>query len=340
MDRYTVILVTDERSPVRRFQVPKIYVQRLIWAAAVITLLFAVATWDYWRKRADNAELSGLRVEAAEQREQIESFEETLRTVEGELARVKELERKVRIIANLPGAAAVGGDEVTEFVPQAAPGADKDDIVLPAGVPGEPTGSTGASVDGAFKVPLISLSPEEARRLGLGSSSARYVHGLGALASDMGGSAARRGESLNLLIDQLGEKSVKLASIPSIWPARGWLTSRFGNRVSPFTGRTQRHAGIDIASGEGTPIVAPARGRVSYVGRKGPLGNTLVVDHGFGVRTFYGHTHEIHVRPGAEVARGQLIASIGSSGRSTGPHLHYVVEVDGKPRNPLDYIFD
>ncbi|MHA7840158.1 MAG: M23 family metallopeptidase, partial [bacterium] len=142
------------------------------------------------------------------------------------------------------------------------------------------------------------------------------------------------------LLGQLEDKREKLVSMPSIWPSRGWLTSRFGPRVSPFTGRRQQHNGIDIAAASGTPIVAPARGRVSFVGRKGPLGNALVLDHGFGVKTVYGHTREIHVRSGETVERGQRIAAIGTSGRSTGPHLHYVVEVNGKARDPLDYIFD
>jgi murein DD-endopeptidase MepM/ murein hydrolase activator NlpD len=175
---------------------------------------------------------------------------------------------------------------------------------------------------------------------GLTTEGARVVDALGRLADRMNGHASVRGDSLELLLEQLDDKRVKLASMPSIWPARGWLTSRFGARVSPFTGRRQMHAGIDIASRAGTPIIAPAQGRVSYVGRKGPMGNTLILDHGFGVKTIYGHTEAIHVKPGQSVERGQEIAAIGSTGRSTGPHLHYVVEINGKPRNPLDYIFD
>jgi murein DD-endopeptidase MepM/ murein hydrolase activator NlpD len=149
-----------------------------------------------------------------------------------------------------------------------------------------------------------------------------------------------RAGSLEVLLGQLDDKRERLVSMPSIWPSKGWLTSRFGPRVSPFTGRRQKHNGIDIAAADGTPIYAPARGRVIFAGRKGPLGNALVLDHGFGVKTVYGHTKEILVATGDTVERGDKVAAIGSSGRSTGPHLHYVVEVKGKPRNPLDYIFD
>ena len=166
----------------------------------------------------------------------------------------------------------------------------------------------------------------------LGSLDERATH--------LGADAEERVESLAQLLDQLEDKQDKLASSPSVWPSKGWLTSRFGARISPFTGRRQMHAGLDIAAASGTPIVAPARGRATFVGTKGPLGRALVIDHGFGVKTMYGHTREIFVKPGETVERGQRIASIGSTGRSTGPHLHYVVEVNGVPRNPLDYIFD
>ena len=138
---------------------------------------------------------------------------------------------------------------------------------------------------------------------------------------EVAATAGTQGASLEGLLDELEAKRRQLASMPSIWPTKGWLTSRFGRRVSPFTGRTEKHAGIDIAAKSGSSIAAPARGRVSSIGTTGPLGNSVIVDHGFGVKTFYGHTEEIHVGVGEEVTRGQLIASVGSSGRSTGPHL-------------------
>jgi murein DD-endopeptidase MepM/ murein hydrolase activator NlpD len=118
------------------------------------------------------------------------------------------------------------------------------------------------------------------------------------------------------------------------------VTSGYGYRISPFTGRRSFHAGLDIASKFGTPIVAPARGRVVFVGRKGPLGKSLVIDHGFGLRTSYGHVADFDVERGQKIERGQRIASVGSTGRSTGPHLHYTVEVKGKSVNPHNYIFE
>jgi hypothetical protein len=342
MDHYSLILVTDERSPVRRFQIPKIYVMRAAYAAGAVALVCLLLTWDYWRLRADNSELDGLRIETAEQQEQIDAFELTLANARSELERVRDLERKVRIIANLPGAAAVGGGEVTELVP-AGSGGPAGMPILPAGVPIDPevgTPSMGQGGGDPFDQPLSQLVPVDAATRALTTARARHVHSLGAVAIEIGGIANVRGGSLDKLLVQLDEKRERLENMPSVWPARGWLTSRFGARTSPFTGRTQHHGGLDIAAAHGTDITAPAHGRVSYVGRKGPLGNALVLDHGFGVRTLFGHTSKILVKAGDQVERGQLIAEIGSSGRSTGPHLHYVVEVNGKSRDPLDYIFD
>jgi murein DD-endopeptidase MepM/ murein hydrolase activator NlpD len=159
-------------------------------------------------------------------------------------------------------------------------------------------------------------------------------------AERLGHVAAGRELSLGELIAQLEDKHHHLVSSPAIWPTKGWLTSRFGNRVSPFTGLRQFHSGIDIAGQHGTPVIAPARGRVSFVGDKGPLGKTVILEHGYGVRTHYGHNSDITVRVGQEVDRGQVIARLGNTGRSTGPHLHYSVEVRGRAKNPLDFIFD
>jgi murein DD-endopeptidase MepM/ murein hydrolase activator NlpD len=323
MDSYNLIWVKDAHSRPVQISIPKRRVRDAAIAAIIVVLIGAVAVWDYWRLRADNAELADLRIEATEQREQIALFGTRLADVDGQLERVAELERKVRIIANLPGAAGVGGDDLVEIVPT-----NEDGTPLPIGVPLDQTPHTGQGGGEPLEVP-------EGVVPGVAQLEALEDFALGITSG-----AETRSGSLEDLLGQLEDKGQKLASSPSIWPTKGWMTSRFGPRISPFTGRSQQHNGIDIAAAGGTKIVSPARGRVSFAGRKGPLGNALVVDHGFGVKTWYGHTEKIFVKTGETVERGQLIAAVGSSGRSTGPHLHYVVEVNGKPRNPLDYIFD
>lgn len=339
MRDYTLMLVGDERSPVRRFHLPAQILKRVTIGAAITVLVGFVGFWDYWRLRADNAELDSLRIESAEQREQLQLFEQTIEQVESELTRVKELERKVRIIANLPGASAAGGDAVTELAPPIPVGSDPgtQGIAPPAGVPVEiPELGQGGDEPHAHNMELLEVDLAS----GLATQKARRVRQLERHAKVLDGVAEFRGVSLEELVEQLEKKRTKLASSPSIWPAKGWLTSRFGYRVSPFTGKRQLHGGIDIAARPGTPVIAPAKGRVKFVGRKGPLGNAIVLDHGYGVRTLYGHNEELLVKAGEKVERGQQIAAVGSSGRSTGPHLHYVVQVGGKATDPLNYIFD
>lgn len=144
--------------------------------------------------------------------------------------------------------------------------------------------------------------------------------------------------SLQRLEGLLEGKREQLACTPSILPTRGWLSSGFGYRISPFTGTIQMHEGIDISNAVGTPIGAPADGLVVKVGREYGYGKVLVINHGYGTITRYGHLHKTHVKIGQKVKRGDLIGEIGNSGRSTGPHLHYEVRVNNVAVDPRKYI--
>ena len=130
------------------------------------------------------------------------------------------------------------------------------------------------------------------------------------------------------------------AATPSISPAMGLMTDGFGGRPDPVTGRHALHRGLDISARRGTPVIAPADGVVVFTGLSGGLGKTIRIAHGLGYTTVYGHLDRIEVEPGEEVRRGAKIGALGNSGRSTGPHLHYEVHVDGEAVNPLYYILD
>jgi murein DD-endopeptidase MepM/ murein hydrolase activator NlpD len=324
MDSYSIIVVAEETAPVRRFEIRKDLVRKLAWVAGGLALLLTVCLVDYIYVRIAHSELEQLRVEVAEQQDQIDSFDETLDGVRSTLTNIGEFERKVRIIANLPGSAATGGEEVTEVgvdSPEVEPPLDSSGVSAPTAdpapdAPSEPQ----ARIEAGPDEPLIAALHRSARQLGE--------------------VAASQERSLAEVASQLESKRAHLAATPAIWPAKGWLTSRFGTRISPFTNQRQFHAGIDIAGERGTDVVSPAQGKVVFSGKRGPLGKSLIIDHGYGVRTQYGHNDDLFVKSGETVQRGQRIASLGNSGRSTGPHLHYVVEVKGKAVNPLDYIFD
>lgn len=325
MDRFSLIVVSDETSPVRRFEIRKTSVRRGLWAVGVATLLGVVGAADYARVRIENRELDGLRQETAARRAQVADFQSKLEGVDQKLSQLQEFERKIRIIANLPGSAASGGADVT-----AAPAGDADATPEGEGGPEDPFPVDMGSFPSQRRVP----APPQEGDLG------KQVSLLRDAAETLGVVAEGQTASLADLVKALEGKHEHLASSPSIWPARGWLTSRYGYRVSPFTGKPQFHAGLDIAGARGTEVIAPARGRVVFVGKRGPLGNSVVIDHGHGIRTQYGHNDDLRVQLGQRVERGDVIALLGSTGRSTGPHLHYVVEVNGKTKDPLDYIFD
>lgn len=142
------------------------------------------------------------------------------------------------------------------------------------------------------------------------------------------------------LYNTLSERSALLSATPSIKPARGWFTSKFGYRISPFTGRPVMHNGIDIAASPGAPVFAPADGVVSFAGYDAGYGKLVSIDHGYGVITRYGHLSQISVEVGQRITRRELIAAVGNTGRSTGPHLHYEVRVNNVPVDPINYVLD
>ena len=153
------------------------------------------------------------------------------------------------------------------------------------------------------------------------------------------GIAHEEGE-LKHLNAHLKEQQTLLNFTPSIWPVRGWISSRFGYRVSPFTGRRELHKGIDIVNRRGTPVVVTADGRIVFAGHKRGYGKMVIVDHGLDRVTKYAHLSEISVQSGDSVTRGEELGKLGSTGRSTGPHLHYEIVDNGKLVDPVGYLLD
>ena len=154
------------------------------------------------------------------------------------------------------------------------------------------------------------------------------------------GAAKQQESSFSELKHFLENKRTRLSCTPAIWPVRGWLTGGFGYRRSPFTGHKQLHEGLDIAAGAMTPVIAPADGTVVYSGFMAGWGNILILNHGYGYRTFFAHNARNLASWGKKVKRGEVIAYVGNTGQSTGPHVHYEVHVNGTAQDPLKYIID
>lgn len=143
---------------------------------------------------------------------------------------------------------------------------------------------------------------------------------------------------LSIVSRNVDRRNALAAATPSIWPAKGWLSSTMGHRADPITGGDDFHSGLDIAGEKGQPVFATAAGTVTHVGYQGGYGNLIVLDHGFGLQTRYGHLLNYTVKDGAKVNRGDTIGHVGNTGRSTGYHLHYEVLANGKLLNPLQLL--
>ena len=144
------------------------------------------------------------------------------------------------------------------------------------------------------------------------------------------GSASGQGMFSNLQIDR--------TTVPSLWPVRGQITAGFGQRMDPFSGEGAFHAGVDISVPFGTKVIATADGIVLEAGPEAGYGNEILIDHGDGLSTKYAHLSRIFVAVGQELKRGQVIGSVGITGKTTGPHLHYEVHIHDTPVNPTKYL--
>jgi murein DD-endopeptidase MepM/ murein hydrolase activator NlpD len=143
---------------------------------------------------------------------------------------------------------------------------------------------------------------------------------------------------LRLVETDVERREALAAATPSIWPAHGWLSASYGYRADPFTGERQFHGGIDISTDKGSPVFATADGTVVSANYIGDYGNMVVVEHGFGLSTRYAHLVRFAVKPGEKVRRGTVVGYVGSTGRATGPHVHYEVLVNNKLIDPLQLL--
>jgi len=130
------------------------------------------------------------------------------------------------------------------------------------------------------------------------------------------------------------------AATPSIWPTHGWLSSSMGNRADPLTGEKDFHPGLDISADKGDPVYSTADGKVTHAASAGNYGNLVIIEHGYGIETRYGHLSSFKVNVGQTVKRGDLLGLVGSTGRTTGSHLHYEVRANGRILNPLQLLLN
>jgi murein DD-endopeptidase MepM/ murein hydrolase activator NlpD len=154
----------------------------------------------------------------------------------------------------------------------------------------------------------------------------------------MKGKTAELEERFSTLQDVAQQRVTTLRTTPNIWPVKGAITSHYGNRLDPFNGDAELHLGLDISALYGAQVRAPADGKVIYARKMAAYGNLLILDHGNGMTTRYGHLSQFVAKVGQKVKKGDIVALVGTTGRTTAPHLHYEVRLNDRPKNPRDYL--
>ncbi len=290
----------------------------LRWLAVVVVVLLGAGAFvgvDYVRLKRDalqlerrEADLSSLLAsqngEVDLQRRQISEFAEQINSLKERLLALGHFEKKIRIMADI------------EKRPDSG-------TLLGMG------GSIPKTMD-----PKAAFSEQR-------NSLVREMH---AQTGQLDLALVHQGDSFKALVTHLERQQRLLASTPTIRPidpgAESWVSSKFEWRISPFTNQREFHKGYDIAAREGTPIYATAGGVVTFSGNKGLLGKAVIIDHGHGLTTVYGHCSRLLKAQGEKVGRWDTIGLVGNSGSSTGPHVHYEVWVHGVPVNPEKYFLN
>jgi len=305
--KLSFIILSNSGTTVKQFAVPVALLVVLALAASFGAVVIGISYYQYRNLRlaiSDNHRMGQTIDDQGEvigqQRLQLQSFALEINGLKEKLVKLDQFEKKIRVIANL------------------APNPVDDNLF---------------GVGGAAPEDLDPQLELTQRHEGLMREMHLHVDALDK-------ASQRQADNMGTLLDKLEGQRNLLASTPAIRPTSGWTTSRFGRRISPFTGRKELHKGVDIANREGTAILATANGVVSYAGKKGAMGNIMVIDHGHGIVTRYAHLNKSLKKRGEKVKRGDIIAQMGDSGRSTGPHLHYEVHLNGVPVNPAKYILN
>jgi murein DD-endopeptidase MepM/ murein hydrolase activator NlpD len=284
-----------------------------LFGAALVAFFVAVGyiVYDYYKLKETTSHLqnrefyiSSQLEEIQHQRKQIQEFANEINSLKNKLLALNNFENKIRIIANI---------EKTN---------ESENLF---------------GVGGSIPDDLDAQIPLKKKHNRLMRDMHEQVEQL-SFASDT------QQKEFESLLKSLEDQQNLLASTPAIRPVsrgvKSWTTSRFGYRISPFTKRRELHKAYDIAARKGTPILATADGVVTFAGKKGLYGNFMVIDHGHGMKTRYGHCQKFLKKRGDKVKRWEPIALLGNTGRSTGPHVHYEVHLNGIPVNPEKYILN
>lgn len=322
-------MMSDSTGTTQQISISRSWVKSLVLVSGFLLLIIIALVVDYFGLIGETFENKRLHIENARLLKQFQEVEGKLSTLETNLDRIKTFTTKLRLITN------IDSEDRSLNVAMGAEAAKN-----------QPVNELDQPMDERATTEELSQKSEPSQPQVNEAKGDLALHG----ARDYGTLVIRleksvkeallREQSVLDLWESLSERQTLLASTPNIKPARGWITSKFGYRASPFTGKPALHAGLDIAAAPGSPVFAPADGMVTFAGYDEGYGKMITIDHGYGISTRFGHNAQIYVQVGQRVSRWDVISSVGNTGRSTGPHLHYEVRINGVPRDPSVYILN
>ena len=298
--KITIVLIPDGGNNVKQIKIPKKFFIFSFLFFISTSLFLAWTIRDYHAVKTRIPLLSNLQEENKKQKEHLVALAQKFDKISTKMIELKKFDHKLKTMVNLES-----GEDNTPFL----------------GIGGS---------DPTLLSPDYTIEKVH-RKL------TRLMHQtLDNLSSEISIQINEKAELHKFLENQ---KSMLICT-PSIWPTKGWITSRFGYRISPFTNEREFHQGLDISNRINTIVISPANGIVSASGLDHGYGKIVSINHGYGLKSKYAHLSKILVKKGQYVKRGQKIAMLGNSGRTTGPHLHYEVHLNGVPVNPLRYILN
>ncbi|MGD2089464.1 MAG: M23 family metallopeptidase [Candidatus Aminicenantes bacterium] len=313
-NNYSVIIVSGATATNKEFVISSKLIRNSIIAFIVLLLIFGFIIFDYLNTSFNKEKMKRLERENIEKETTIDKLNADLREIEKRLNQMAVYKERISVAMGLTSPDAlkeVGIGGGSDFAP----------------------GGAISSVPKGDEMPNSELI-NEGKKLKPSRDTAMKK------AENIRQKAEKIQERLEFVESAMEKQKVRLAQTPSIWPTKGYLTSPLGWRTHPLTGKRDYHNGQDIATQFGNKIIATADGVVLVAGHWDYLGNLIIIDHGFGFTTRYGHLASFNVKEGDRVKRFQVIGYVGNTGRSSAPHLHYEVRYFGKPLNPMNFIID
>ncbi len=371
LDRYyTLMIIPEKNKEVRSIKIPRLLFKSLVFLFVTFVILLGILTYDYWNVLSQVYENKHLLVENRQLKEQVQLFQMKLNSITEDLERINVFERKLRAITGLEAikATTVDAGSLKESMVSgkissigiAEPDRDYSPGSMIKVFKSEPKKAVEKLAqfeeDNKYQETKKLYEEKIANSFGLNNNYgyAKEWSFLTRQSLSMASLYAEFDYKYEVVVGFLKEVEVHvhdldqhlldkesfLHSTPTLMPANGHLTSNYGPRMSPYAGRIKMHEGLDIGAPIGTAIVAPADGVITFSGPKPGFGNFVQIDHGYGVETIFGHASSLSVKKGQKVNRGDRIATVGNTGYSTGPHVHYEVRVNGTPVDPLYYVLN